>query len=115
MSQFLRVEAVHLGGLDEGIGDGSGLSSGRRSHEQIVLPAQSNGAQCALGGILVELEEHVLQIRAKALQTRERIADGRGQRRLGREPGQLDVQPVLKLVEQGRAWSWRTAARRCGG
>ena len=27
----LRVEAVHLGCLDEGIGDGSGLSAGRRS------------------------------------------------------------------------------------
>ena len=60
-----------------------------------------NGAQGALGGVVVELEEAVLEIGTQALQMREGIADGAGQRRLRRETRQLGAQPALKLIEVG--------------
>ena len=77
-----RVETVHLGGLDERIDARSGLSAGRRPHVQVVLSSNGKGAHRALGGIVVELKDSVLQIRAQALQTRERMADGSGERPL---------------------------------
>ena len=66
-------------------------------------PVAGNGAYCALGGIVVQLQEPVLQIRTQPL---ERIADGRRQRRLGREAGQLGVQPVFHVSELASSMAW---------
>ena len=44
----LRIEAVELGRLDEGIGNGGGLASGRRAHEQVVLSLQEERAKVGL-------------------------------------------------------------------
>ena len=35
----LGIDVVHLGGLDEGIGDGGGFAAPDRAHEQVVFAA----------------------------------------------------------------------------
>ena len=54
----------------------------------------------AFGGIVVDLEEAVLEIGPQALEPAQRIADRLGQRRLARDPGELVLEPCLKIVDQ---------------
>ena len=52
-----------------------------------------------ISGVVVDLQEAVLQIRSQALQAGQRIPDGRRQRGLGGDLRQLRLQPALQIVE----------------
>ena len=45
----LRIDAVELGGFDQGVGDCSGFTAALGADEKIILPAQGDTAHCALG------------------------------------------------------------------
>ena len=56
-----RVDAVELGRTDEGV-EGGSLSAGIGANEEVVLPAHSNGAQRAFGGVVIYLQPAVIDI-----------------------------------------------------
>ena len=58
----LRIDAVQFGGFDQGVGDGCGFFAGLRAAEEVVLAAQSDGAHRAFGGVVVDLEDAVIEI-----------------------------------------------------
>ena len=47
------IEAVELGGFDEGIDRGGALAAGIRSGEEIVLATEGNGTKRSLGGVVI--------------------------------------------------------------
>ena len=61
----LGIDAVELGGLDEGVDDGSPFAAGIRSCEQSVLAAHCDPADAAFSGVVVDLEGPVLEISAE--------------------------------------------------
>ena len=94
------VEAVELGGLDEGVGRGGASSAFIRSGEEIVFAAQGNAAQGALGGIVVDLQPAVVEVASQGRPACEGIAHGAGEFGLGRELGSGDVEPGPQLVDR---------------
>ena len=56
----LRIEAVELGGLDQRVDGRGALAAGVGAGEQPVLPAEGDGADRPLGGIVVDLQAPVV-------------------------------------------------------
>ncbi len=82
-----------------GIGDGGGFTASFRAHEEIILTAQSHRPDCAFGGVIVQLQEAVIQIGPRLGQTGQRISDGLGQWRLAGEFTQLRPKPYLQIIK----------------
>ena len=51
----LGIDAIQLGGLDQGAGDGSGTAAGLRADEQAGLPPDRNRMYRALSAVVVQL------------------------------------------------------------
>ena len=66
----LRVDAVHLGGLDDGVEAGGALAAGVGAAEEIVLPAQNQGPHGALGGVVRHLQPAVGDVAGQRLPAR---------------------------------------------
>jgi hypothetical protein len=58
----LGVEAVELGGLDEGEDSGGAVTALVRPGEEPVLAAEGDRADGALGGVVVDLDAAVVAI-----------------------------------------------------
>ena len=61
----LRIDAVHFGCFDEGIGDGSCFTAADGAHEQVVFAAQSDRADAALTDVIVQFQATVAEIGAR--------------------------------------------------
>jgi hypothetical protein len=59
----LGIDAVELGGLDQGAGDGGGAAAGLRADEQIVFPSDRNRSHRPLGRVGVQLQNAMVEIR----------------------------------------------------
>ena len=57
-----RIEAVELGGFDERVSRGGALAAGIGAGEQIVLAAERERADGALGGVVADLQGAVIEI-----------------------------------------------------
>jgi hypothetical protein len=57
-----RVEAVEFGGADQAVDRGGALAAGIRACEQVVLAAQSDGAQGAFRGVVVDLDAAIVAV-----------------------------------------------------
>ena len=68
---LLRVDAVELGGFDQGIERGA-FAAGIGAGEQVIFAADGDAAQRPLGGIVVELQAAVVEAANSAFQ-RERM------------------------------------------
>jgi hypothetical protein len=68
----LRVAAVELGGLDQGVDRRGAVAAGVGTGEQIVLAADRDTAQRPLGGVVVEGEAAVVEASQQRL-PRERM------------------------------------------
>ena len=97
----LGIDAIELGGFDQGVGDGCGFAAGLRSDEQVVLAAQGDRPHGALGGVVVEFQDAVIEVGAHPCHSGQGIADRTGQRAFARYVGQLGVQPCLEALECG--------------
>ena len=56
------IEAVELCGFDESTDCGGAFTAGVGSCEQIVLAAQGERSDCALGGVVADLQRTVIEI-----------------------------------------------------
>ena len=75
------IETVEFGAADQAVDRGGALAAGIGTREQEVFPTQSNGAQGAFGGVVVDFEAAVVYVTQQRIPTRERVANG--QRRVG--------------------------------
>jgi len=73
----LRIEAVQLGGFNNGHGTGECLSTGVCPCKKPILASNSNRAQGALGVIVVDGHATVSQEQAEGLLPIEAIAEGK--------------------------------------
>ena len=95
----MGIDGVELGRFDQGVGDGGGLAARLGADEQIVLAAEGYGAHAAFGGVVVEFEDAVVEIRSQAFHAGQGIADGRCERGFSRDRGELHGQPSFQVVE----------------
>jgi hypothetical protein len=73
----LRIQAVELGASDERV-DGRGSHPARiGAGEQVIAPAESDGAQGAFRAGVVDLDQPIIDVARKGTPSREGIADGR--------------------------------------
>lgn len=75
----LRIEAVQLGGFNNGHGAREGLRAGVCPCKKPILASNSNRAQGALGGIVVDGHATVSQEQTEGLLPIGAIAEGLGQ------------------------------------
>jgi len=78
----LRIDAIQLGGLDQGIGDGGGTASSLRADEQIILPPDCDPPHRAFRSVVIQLQNAVVEIWPEPLHAGQGVADRNGQRRL---------------------------------
>ena len=77
--EYATIHTIQLGGLDQCVGDGGGAAAGLRADEQVVLPSDGYGSHGALGRVVVEFEEAVVETGPKPLHARQAISDRHGQ------------------------------------
>jgi hypothetical protein len=76
----LWIDAIQFGGFDQVVGDASGFASGLRSDEQVVFAAQSDRSHGTFGGIIVDLQDAMIEVGAHPCHSSQGIADRCGQR-----------------------------------
>jgi len=94
----LRVEAVHLGGLDDGHRAGQRFGAGVGTREEPVAAPDADRAQGAFGRIVVDRHAAVLEEEAERGTSAEAIAEGPGQIALAGDQRDLALGPG----EEGR-------------
>ncbi len=75
----LRIDTIELGGFDQRVGNGSRFSAPVRAHEQVVFAPDRYAAHAAFGGVVVDAETAISEIRPQPFETRQAIADCTGQ------------------------------------
>src|SRR3954453_21056036 len=94
------LDIIELRGLDEGGDGGPTCPAAVGAGEEMVLPAERNGSDRSLDGIVVELDPAVLEEPAKSVPAGERIADRLGEAAAGGEPRQLFCKPELQCLDE---------------
>ncbi|WBO60413.1 hypothetical protein GT370_06380 [Acidocella sp. MX-AZ03] len=82
-----RVEAVEFCGLEDGVDDGGALTVDLRAEEQEIFTSGGDGAQGALGLVVVDIDTAVCGAETQALPAAERIAQCLDEATLRGEPG----------------------------
>jgi CBS domain-containing protein len=80
----LCIDAVELGGLNQGIDDGGGFAATLGPHEHVVFATNGDAAHGSFGCVVVQLKKPVIQIAAQPLHAVESVANGVDQVRLSR-------------------------------
>jgi hypothetical protein len=80
----LCIDAVELGGLNQGIDDGGGFAATLGPHEHVVFATNGDAAHASFGCVVVQLKKPVIQVTAQPLHAVESVANGVGQGRLSR-------------------------------
>jgi hypothetical protein len=94
------IEAVELGGLDQGIEGGGAFAAGVGAGEEIVLPAEGQRPDLPFGGVVVDLQATVVEVAAERGPVVAGVADGSGQLALPRQLRQHGVEGGGELVDQ---------------
>src|SRR5215469_2578999 len=81
----LRVEAIKLGGFDQRVHGGGAVTAGVRTSKEIVLPADRNTAQGALGRIVVESQAAIIEAPAERGAPSAHVTEGCGKFRFARQ------------------------------
>ena len=99
----LRIEAVQLGGLDDGHGAGERFAAGVGTREEPVLPADADRAQGALGRIVVDGNATIGEEEAEGGPAGQPIAERAGQIPLAGDARQLAFGPGEEGLDLWRA------------
>ena len=75
------IETVEFGGADQAVDRGGAFAAGIRAGEQVILAAQSDGAQGAFSGVIVDFDVAVVHVPQQRIPARERVTHR--QRRVG--------------------------------
>ena len=95
------LEAVELGGFDQGADDRPTFAAAVAAGKEMILPSESYGTNRALDWIGVEFDAAVMQKARQSVPTRKRIADRFGQRAAPRYAGQLRLEPIAQGLDDG--------------
>ena len=109
------VEAVELGGLDERVDRGGTLAAGVGAGEELILSAEGQRPDGALGGIVGDFEPAVGEIAGQRVPARAGVADGVGELALAGQPRQGASRNPASSSSSGGARDWRMRRRRSGG
>src|SRR5689334_17130484 len=60
-----RVQTIQLGRADQTVNRSGTFTTGIGAGEEIILPAECDGAQCPLGRIVVDLQQPIIAIAHK--------------------------------------------------
>ena len=78
------IEAVELGGLDQGIDGGGAITAGVGPGKKVVFPAKGQRPDLPFGGVVVDLQPPVVEVAAERRPEVAGVADGGGS---ARRPG----------------------------
>jgi len=92
----LRIEAIHLGGLDEGIHRSVAHAAGVGAGKEIILSREGEGPDRALDGVVAHFQAAVGGVAGERGPTRLRITDCLGERALAADLVQRPVEEGLK-------------------
>lgn len=95
----LRINTVHFGGFDQGIGDGRGLATTRRADEGEVLAPDGHGLHGAFRRVVVDLQDAMIEVGPQFPDPGQGIADRLGQFGFARNAGQLRGEPGFEIIE----------------
>ena len=111
----LRIEPVELGRPHEAVDRRRAFAARVRAHDEVVLAPQADAPQCALGGIVVDLDAAIVEVARQRSPPRQRapiapaISDF------------ADTRPTMLLIHacssssRGPARAWRCRRRSSGG
>ena len=92
----LRIEAIHLDGLDEGVHRSGAHAAGIGAGKEIILSREGEGPDRPLDGVVAHFQAAVGGVAGQRGPTRLRITDGLGQRALAADLVQRPVEEGLK-------------------
>ena len=99
----LGIEAVELGRLHQAVDRRGALAARVGAGEQVVLAAEGDAAQRALGGVVVDLDAAVVAIAGQRRPALRRVADRLRQVATSPTRGaSVSLQPGVQLLEQRR-------------
>ena len=88
-----------FGAVDHAVEDSSGTSAPVAAHKQVVLPANGNASQFALGGVVVDIEVAIFDVSDQGLPLVEGVLDGVADGTLGQDVPVLRVELFFHLSE----------------
>ena len=97
----LRIGAVELGGFDERVRRGGALAAGIGAGEQIVLAAERERADGALGGVVADLQGAVIEVARERRPAGAGITDRLGQLAAAGDHRERRIKEGREIVDQG--------------
>src|SRR5512147_1129659 len=95
-----RVEAIELGGFEQGVEGRSAFAAAVGAGEEIVLPAEGQRPNLSFGGVVVDLQPTVVEVAAQRRPVVAGVADGGGELALSRQLRQHRIEDGGELVDQ---------------
>ncbi|MNN59161.1 hypothetical protein D3C81_1742580 [compost metagenome] len=91
----LRVQVVEFGRTDQAVNRSRSFSAGIGTGKQVIFATQCDGAQRALGGIVVDFDTAIIAVARQRLPPIEGIEDRTAQCRFFRQLRQRLVEPYV--------------------
>jgi hypothetical protein len=95
-----RIDVVELAGLDDGVQDGRGRGA-LAAGEDVVVPADRDGAEATLGEVVVERQSWVVEEAGECDPVSAAVRDGLAGRGLRKERRRTVVEPRLEVGDDG--------------
>ena len=92
------VDAVELGGFDQGVGCGGGAAASLRADKQVVLAAKGRAAHGAFGWV-VDLQDAAIEAGTQPGQPHKGVANGAGEGALAGQAWELRGEPGLEVAQ----------------
>ena len=109
------IEAVELGGLDQGIEGGGAIAAGVGPGKKVVFPAEGQRPDLPFGGVVVDLQPPVVEVAPERRPEVAGVADGGGELAFSRQLRRIASRTAASSSISGVAFSWRIRRRRSAG
>src|SRR5512132_4285856 len=94
------IEAVELGGLDQGIEGGGTITASVGPGKKVVFPAEGQRPDLPFGGVVVDLQPPVVEVAAQRRPEVAGVADGGGELALPRQLRQHRIEDGGEFIDQ---------------
>src|SRR5512142_1686586 len=94
------IEAVELGGLDQGIEGSGAITAGVGPGKKVVLPAEGQRPDLPFGGVVVDLQPPVVEVAAERRPEGAGVADGGGEIAFSRHLRQHGIEDGGEFIDQ---------------
>src|SRR5512133_1691653 len=109
------IEAVELGGLDQGIEGGGTITASVGPGKKVVFPAEGQRPDLPFGGVVVDLQPPVVEVAAQRRPEVAGVADGGGELALPRQLRQHRIEDGGEFIDQRRGLLLADQAPPVGG